>query len=58
MGVCWRPQIKDYIQSSQFFKLLKGMRETKPGEWESWEEADPRYQIAIKKFTKRVQEIT
>ena len=52
------PQIKDYIRSSQFFKLLKGMRETKPGEWKSWEEADPRYQIAIKKFTKRVKEIT
>ena len=34
------------------------MRETKPGEWKTGGEADPRYQIAIKKFTKRVQEIT
>jgi len=52
------PQIKDYIRNSEFFKLLKGMRETKPGEWESREDPDPRYQVAIKKFTQRVKEIT
>ena len=52
------PQIKDYIRNSEFFKLLKGMRETKPGEWKTSGTVDPRYQTAIKKFTQRVKEIT
>ena len=41
------PQIKHYIETSEFFNFLKGDRLHAP---------DPRYPIAIKKFTKRVQE--
>ena len=49
-------QIKDYIELSDFFKHLKGWRQTQSGEWELNADVDPRRKTAIKKFAIRVEE--
>jgi predicted translin family RNA/ssDNA-binding protein len=49
-------QIKDYIELSDFFKHLKGWRQTKSGKWKLNADVDPRRKTAIKKFAIRVEE--
>tara|TARA_B100000949_G_C14280995_1_gene451807 strand:- start:2399 stop:3322 length:924 start_codon:yes stop_codon:yes gene_type:complete len=49
-------QIKDYIELSDFFKYLKGWRQTKSGKWKLKADEDSRRKTAIRKFATKVED--